>query len=118
MEPGLGSGEGRLLLRLKFRHRIGLLVALAAAELLTATSPGRRGLAAAFPTARDSQQASLWIDIAVAISVLALMAFLSWRLIRRTVQSLQAVSMGVERLAHGDFGHEIDVTPGDEIGDL
>ena len=46
------------------------------------------------------------------------MALLSWRQIRRTVRSLQAVSDGVERLAQRRLRHAIEVPPGDEIGDL
>jgi CheY-like chemotaxis protein/antitoxin (DNA-binding transcriptional repressor) of toxin-antitoxin stability system len=88
------------------------------AALDTATSPDRRRIAAAFATARESQTTSLWIDIAVACCVLALMSLLSWRLIRRTVRSLHAVSAGVERLARGDFGQEIDASSGDEFGEL
>ena len=84
----------------------------------TATTPDHTKLAAAFATARDSQNESLLIDIAVACTALAVMALLSWQMIRRTVRSLQAVSEGVERVAHGDFEHAIDVPPGDEIGDL
>ena len=83
-----------------------------------ATSPDRRRLAAAFATAHKSQEASLQADIIVAISALALMMLISWRLIRRTVNSLHAVSLGVARLAEGEFGYEIVVPSGDEIGDL
>ncbi|HVK87305.1 MAG TPA: ATP-binding protein [Kofleriaceae bacterium] len=89
-----------------------------AADLATATRPDRRRLAEAFARARTSQRRALRIDIAVAASVLALMALVSWRLIRRTVGSLRAVSEGVERLARGEFGQEIEVTSPDEIGDL
>jgi signal transduction histidine kinase len=88
------------------------------ARLDPATSPDRNRMAAAFATARASQREALEIDIAVAAIALALMGFLSWRLIRRTVRALQSVSDGVERLARGDFATPIDVTAGDEIGDL
>ena len=89
-----------------------------AAALDRATSPDRERLAAAFHTARASQALSLRIDIAVAAGALALMGLLSWRLIRRTVRSLHAVSQGVERLARGDFDEEIVVPAGDEVGEL
>jgi len=89
-----------------------------AVRLDTAASPDRTRLAAAFATARDSQNESLQIDILVACSALVLMALVSWQLIRRTVRSLQAVSEGVERLARGEFNRAIDVPSGDEIGDL
>jgi signal transduction histidine kinase len=88
------------------------------ALLDTAATPDRNQLAAAFSTARDSQREALAIDIAVAVIALAVMALLSWRLIRRTVSSLHAVSDGVERLARGDFATAIDVPTGDEIGEL
>jgi len=88
------------------------------ATLDTAVRPDRVRLSAAFATARTSQEESLTIDIVVATAVLALMALLSWRLIRRTVRSLRAVSEGVERLASGDFARPIEVPVGDEIGDL
>jgi len=88
------------------------------ARLDVSTRPDRTRLSAAFATARASQRESLWIDAAVAIGVLAIMALLSGRLIRRTVRSLQAVSDGVERLASGNFATPIEVPPGDEIGDL
>jgi signal transduction histidine kinase len=83
-----------------------------------ATAPDRRRLAAAFSTARGSQQDALRIEVAVAVGALVLMALLSWRITRRTVTSLLAVSEGVERLARGDFGNEIAVASRDEIGDL
>jgi signal transduction histidine kinase len=83
-----------------------------------ATAPDRRRLAAAFSTARGSQQDALRIELAVAIGTLVSMALLSWRIIRRTVTSLLAVSAGVERLARGEFGDEIEVASSDEIGDL
>jgi signal transduction histidine kinase len=88
------------------------------ATLDTAVRPDRVRLSAAFATARTSQHESLMIDIAIATAGLAVMALLSWRLIRRTVRSLRAVSEGVERLASGDFAQPIDVPVGDEIGDL
>ncbi|MDB4959077.1 MAG: hybrid sensor histidine kinase/response regulator [Myxococcales bacterium] len=88
------------------------------AQLDTTTSPDRRRLAAAFATARESQRDALWIEIVVASSALSLMSLLSWGIIRRTVKHLRSVSVGVERLAAGDFGHEIDVGSRDEIGDL
>ncbi|HUJ58171.1 MAG TPA: ATP-binding protein [Kofleriaceae bacterium] len=88
------------------------------AKLEAATSPDRKQLAAAFATARASQTTTLWTEIAVACVVLAVMSVVSWQLIRRTVSSLAAVSAGVERLARGEFGREIDVPFGDEIGDL
>jgi signal transduction histidine kinase len=86
--------------------------------LATAATPDRAHLAAAFETARASQTQALTIDIVVALVVLTAMGILSWRLIRRTVTSLQAVSSGVERLARGDFATAIEVPPGDEIADL
>ncbi|CAN5885345.1 hypothetical protein BH11MYX3_BH11MYX3_47400 [soil metagenome] len=89
-----------------------------AALLDTSTAPDRRRLAEAFATTRGSQRQALWVDIGVATSVLVLMALLSWRIIRRTARSLQAVSHGVQRLARGEFGIEIDVTSPDELGEL
>jgi signal transduction histidine kinase len=83
-----------------------------------ATTPDRVRMNQAFASARALQRTTLLVDIIVALTALAIMAFLSGRLIRRTVRSLQAVSDGVERLARGDFGTVIDVPPGDEIGDL
>jgi len=88
------------------------------AKLDATTSPDRNRLAGAFATARASQRESLVIDIVVACAMLLVMGFLSWRLTRRTVRSLAAVSAGIERVARGDFAHEIDVPPGDEIADL
>lgn len=88
------------------------------ATLETATAPDRTRLSAAFAAARSSQRDSLMIDIVLAACVLLVMGVVSWQLIRRTVRSLQAVSDGVERLARGEFGTEIEVPPGDEIGDL
>lgn len=77
-----------------------------------------RRLAAAFATARDSQRSALRIEVAVAIGALVLMVLLSWRLARRTVTALSAVSAGVDQLARGEFGNEIAVTSRDELGDL
>jgi signal transduction histidine kinase/HAMP domain-containing protein len=88
------------------------------ALLETATRPDRTKLAAAFAAARASQRESLRVDLAVAGAALVLMTLLSWRLIRRIVRSLRAVSDGVERLAEGDFSKEIDVRAHDEVGDL
>ncbi|MBX3160446.1 MAG: HAMP domain-containing protein [Deltaproteobacteria bacterium] len=89
-----------------------------AAQLAEATNPDRGALAEAFETARATQRQALVIDIAVAVGVLGLMLFASWRLISRTVRSLQAVSAGVERLASGEFATEIEVSSPDELGDL
>jgi signal transduction histidine kinase len=83
-----------------------------------ATAFDHRRLAAAFSTARGSQQAALRIEVAVALGALMLMMLLSWRLTRRTVRSLLAVSVGVEQLARGELGNEIEVASGDELGDL
>ncbi|MEO7730904.1 MAG: ATP-binding protein [Kofleriaceae bacterium] len=87
-------------------------------HLERATAFDRRRLAAAFSTARGSQQAALQIEVAVALGALVLMSLVSWRLTRRTVRSLHAVSVGVEQLARGELGSEIEVASGDEIGDL
>jgi light-regulated signal transduction histidine kinase (bacteriophytochrome) len=42
----------------------------------------------------------------------------SWWITRRTVRALHEVGAGVGRLARGEFGREIEVDSGDEIGDL
>lgn len=89
-----------------------------ASHLDLATSPDRRRLAAAFSTARATQRTSLQIDILVASIALLAMTVLSLRISRRTVRSLRAVADGVERLARGEFGQEIEVTSDDELGDL
>ncbi|HSR95458.1 MAG TPA: ATP-binding protein [Kofleriaceae bacterium] len=83
-----------------------------------ATKPDRGRLGAAFASARSSQQQALWLDIAVALCALLVIGVLSWRLIRRTVTTLRAVTLGVERLARGDAAHEIEVMSRDELGDL
>src|SRR5207237_880063 len=83
--------------------------------LETATTPDRSRLTAAFATARASQRDSIWIDFAVATSALVLIGLLSWRIIRDTVHALRSVADGVERLARGDFTHEIAVTTHDEL---
>ncbi|HZJ68137.1 MAG TPA: ATP-binding protein [Kofleriaceae bacterium] len=88
------------------------------AHLEQATTPDRRRLAAAFAAARASQRNALWLDIAVACAALLLIGVLSRRLIRYTVSTLRAVSIGVERLARGDGTHEIEVTSDDELGEL
>jgi signal transduction histidine kinase len=89
-----------------------------ATDLDTATAPDRRRLAAAFASARGSQRDALRIEIAVALAAVALMTLLSWRIISRTVTALRDVSAGVQQLARGEFGNEIPVTAGDELGDL
>ena len=88
------------------------------AHLDQATAFDRHRLAAAFSTARRSQEEALRIEVAVAAVALVLMIWLSLQLTRRTVRSLLAVSEGVEQLARGEFGNEIAVTSNDEIGDL
>jgi hypothetical protein len=70
-------------------------------HLDAATAPNHERLAAAFDAARQSQRASLRIDIAVAIGALLVMTLLSWWIIRTTVRSVHAVTAGVERLAAG-----------------
>jgi signal transduction histidine kinase len=89
-----------------------------ATDLDVSTTPDRRRLTDAFAAARASQREAIWIDVVVATSALVLIMLLSRRIIRSTVSSLQAVTRGVERLARGDFGSEIDVTTRDELGDL
>ena len=88
------------------------------AHLAQATTPDRRRLAAAFAAARASQRNALWLDIFVACGALVLIGLMSWRLIRYTVSTLRAVSVGVEWLARGDVTHEIEVTSDDELGEL
>jgi signal transduction histidine kinase/ActR/RegA family two-component response regulator len=88
------------------------------ASLKAATSPDRSRLAAAFKGARAAQREALIGYIIVAIAILLVMILVSWRIIRRMNESLQAVSDGVERLASGEFGEEIAVTSEDEIGDV
>jgi signal transduction histidine kinase len=87
-------------------------------HLEAATTPDRHRLADAFKTARESQEAALKIEIAVAAAAILLLGVLSWWITRRTVRGLHEVSIGVERLARGEFGEEIHVASGDEIGDL
>src|SRR5439155_917080 len=84
-------------------------------HLDVATTPDRRRLASAFTSAQSSQHQALWLDIAVACAALVLIGLLSWRLIRYTVTTLRAVTVGVERLARGDAAHEIEVTSRDEL---
>ena len=83
-----------------------------------ASSPDHQRLADAFASARSSLDASLLTDVVIAIGVLAVMGALSYWIIRRTVRSLHEVSLGVERLAGGDFDREIPVLDGAELGDL
>jgi signal transduction histidine kinase len=87
-------------------------------HLVVAIEPDRRRLAAAFVAARGSQHAALLIEAVVAVAVLVVMVMLSWRIIHRTVTSLHEVASGVKRLAQGDFGSQITVAAGDEVGDL
>jgi signal transduction histidine kinase len=110
-----GTSPGQLVDEIDAMRRKSLA---AAAMLDGATSPDRRRLAAAFATARASQRDAIWIDLAVAICALVVIGLLSWRIIRDTVQALRSVSVGVERLARGEFGDEIAVTTRDELGDL
>jgi signal transduction histidine kinase len=110
-----GASAAQLATEIDAMHRLQQLFT---AHLDLATAPDRTRMAAAFATTRASLREALWVDIAVASGVLALMGFLSWRLIRRTARSLQAVSQGVARLARGEFGTAIEVTSRDEFGDL
>jgi signal transduction histidine kinase len=87
-------------------------------HLEVAIAPDRRRLADAFVAARGSQHAALLLETGVAVAVLVAMVMLSWRIIHRTVTSLHEVASGVKRLAQGDFGSQINVAAGDEVGDL
>jgi PAS domain S-box-containing protein len=89
-----------------------------AAHLEAATIPDRRRLAEAFANAHDSQESALRIESIVAAAALLLMVVLCWRITRQTVRALRSVSIGVERLAAGEFEQEIDVATSDEIGDV
>jgi PAS domain S-box-containing protein len=89
-----------------------------AAHLEAATIPDRRRLAEAFANAHDSQENALRIESIVATVALLLMVVLCWRITRQTVRALRSVSIGVERLASGEFEQEIDITTSDEIGDV
>src|SRR6185295_1363996 len=104
MIAGVSATEARSKIEAMWRAREAFK-----SDLDLATAPDRRRLAAAFATARSSQQDALRIEIAVATGALLLMALLSWRIIRRTVASLLAVSVGVEQLARGELGTEIEV---------
>jgi signal transduction histidine kinase/DNA-binding response OmpR family regulator/HAMP domain-containing protein len=89
-----------------------------AVRLAVGTTPDRARIAAAFDSARAAHQAVLEVDLIIASLAFALMLLLSFWIIRGTVRSLQAVSTGVERLADGDFSHEIEVAARDEFGEL
>ncbi|HEV7557536.1 MAG TPA: GAF domain-containing protein, partial [Kofleriaceae bacterium] len=88
------------------------------AQLDVATTPDHSRLTAAFEAARDSQHKAFVLDAVVALGALAAMTLLSWQIIRRTVRTLHEVSMGMERLARGEFGQPIVVSSDDEIGSL
>ena len=89
-----------------------------ALHLAAATTPDRARTAAAFESALAAYDAVVTIDLVIACAAFALMLLLSWWIIRGAVRSLGEVSIGVERLARGDFSHEIRVTTRDEFGDL
>ncbi len=89
-----------------------------AQHLDAATTPDRTRLAEAFAGARGAQRAAITLDVLVATGVVVLMVILSWWIIRSTAGSLSAVSLGIERLATGDFNQEIPVATRDEFGEL
>src|SRR5262245_34334596 len=89
-----------------------------AQHLDAATTPDRTRLEAAVADARGAQRAAITLDVVVAIAVVLLMVILSWWIIRSTAGSLSAVSRGIERIATGDFSHDIPVTTRDEFGEL
>jgi len=88
------------------------------ADLEVATTPDHSRLTAAFEAARASQHTAFVLDGAVALGALVAMTLLSWQIIRRTVRTLHEVSMGMERLARGEFGQPIAVSSRDELGSL
>ncbi|MEJ7597461.1 MAG: histidine kinase dimerization/phospho-acceptor domain-containing protein [Kofleriaceae bacterium] len=99
-------------------ERMTRLHNLFADHLSRAMTPDRSRLRAAFARARESQRTALLVDIVIAIAALALMGLYSWAIIRQTVKSLHAVSLGMKQLAAGELGPEIDVRTHDELGDL
>jgi signal transduction histidine kinase/DNA-binding response OmpR family regulator/HAMP domain-containing protein len=88
------------------------------ARLEATTTPNRTRMVAAFRAARQAHSRTLQIDVLIAVLALVLAGSLSWRIIRGAVRRLQQVQAGMERLAGGDFSHEIKVTSQDEFGDL
>ncbi len=54
----------------------------------------------------------------VLIATLLLVAVLSLALIRRTLVPLRRLTVGTRRLAAGDYGARVAVSPGDEFGEL
>jgi signal transduction histidine kinase/ActR/RegA family two-component response regulator len=132
---------------LKLRHRIVLLVVVAAVALAGVTAVtlvlGRRSelqmsairtqtlplldhaapaerdrLTAAFDAARASQNAAMAFGIIVASLALLVLAVWSARLVRSTVRGLGDVAVAMERLGRGELPHAIAVTANDELGDL
>ncbi len=89
-----------------------------ASLLETASTPDRTRLAAAFDSARDAYSATVTVDVVVAASAFLVMLVMSWWIVRHVARSLQKVTEGVNRLAHGDFSQEIQVTGRDELGEL
>ena len=89
-----------------------------ASSLESASMPDRDWLANAFDSARAAYSATVTVDIVVGVSAFLVMLVLSWWIVRHIARSLQEVTEGVNRLAHGDFNQEIQVTGRDELGDL
>ena len=89
-----------------------------AGHLDAATTPDHTRMAAAFEAARAAQRTALRLDVLVALAGFGLMLALSWRIIRGTVRSLNAIAGGIKRFARGDVATEIVVETRDELGDL
>jgi len=61
-------------------------------------------------------RAKLLLYLAVAVSALA--AFVAWKIVRRVMSSLSALSEGVMRIGRGDLNHKLDVGGKDELSSL
>jgi signal transduction histidine kinase/DNA-binding response OmpR family regulator len=117
VSAALVGGDGSEALAAKV-ERMHAAQARCAARLDASTTPDRRRLAEAFASARRTQRISAIIEVSVAALTLLVMLLLSWAIVRRATGSLRGLSLGMERLARGDFSQEILVDTRDEFGDV
>ncbi len=110
-----GEGVARDLDSMRARY-VGVETRLGAAM-----KHAKDGIAGAFNTARGHQQTAgrvLIVITLVSIVCLLLLVGLSWYLVRSLVAPIRGAVRAFDRLAEGDLDLSVEVTSGDEIGQL